>query len=183
MKRLNLKNSYYYRDVSPLWRIIVLDTVDVSVDREESHSNHALAIEWLKENRHRANAVEWNGGIGPEQLHWLKNVLEETKKEERLAIVCGHIPIVSGTKSEQHTVWDSDVIVELFAAFQTTVKAYFAGHYHEGCYAFKDNIHYVTFEAVLDADHDDGSCGVVLLHKDHIKVEGNGTMTSRTLVL
>lgn len=177
------KSTYYYRDVSPKWRLIVLDTVDISLDRPKDHPYYQMAVDYLEKHKGEPNAQEWNGGLGPTQLNWLQDLLRETAEQKKFAILCGHLPILSDASFPQHTVWDHKLLVNLIRTYGGAVKAYFCGHYHDGGYAFKDGIHHVTFEAVLDADDADGSCGVVELHDSKIAIKGIGTMTSRLLEL
>lgn len=173
--------THYFRDLSPKWRLIVLDTVDVSLDRQEDHPHYQQAKAYLETHHGEPNAKEWNGGLGPDQINWLQDLLRDTAEQQKYAIVCGHMPILAEASFPQHTVWDSTLLVNLIRTYRCAVKAYFCGHYHEGGYAMKDGIHHVTFEAILDADNDDGSCGVVELHDSKIIINGMGIMTSRVL--
>lgn len=175
------KGTYYYRDLSPKWRLIVLDTVDVSFDRPKDDPCHQLALEYLEKHKGEPNAFRWNGGISPDQLSWLQDLLRDTTEVGKLAIVCGHLPIVGEAAIDRYTVWDSNILVNLFRTYSGAVKAYFAGHYHMGGYALNHGIHHVTFESILDSKAEVGSYGVIELHESHIIVTGHGDMSSRKL--
>lgn len=183
-RKLKLEaKGYYFRELSPKWRLIVIDTVDVSVSRGEDHARQREAWEYLESHKGEPNARTWNGGLGQEQLDWLEDVLLLTAGQGKLAIICGHIPILVEASEPKGVVFDNVVVGGLLSAHNSVVKAYFCGHHHPGGYAYKNGIHHVTFEAVLDADHEEGSCGVVELHGSRIVIKGNGTMTSRILPL
>lgn len=173
--------TYYFKDVSEKWRIIVLDSVDLSVHREESHPLRAAARKYLDEHVDDANAKDWNSGLGPDQIVWLQDVLRRTAEEGRFAIVCGHHPIVADAALPTHLIWDSAKVAQLLHSNAGTVKAYFCGHYHEGGYAEVGGVHHVTFESVVDSGAE-GACGIVELRDSEIVVVGSGTTTSRRMM-
>lgn len=180
VRRLKLdKGAYYHVDVSDKWRFIMVDTVDMSVSREQGTSLRKLADEYLHDHEGEENAKPWNGGIGPEQMKWLSSTLVDARKKNRFVIVCGHMPILPQAATGMHCAWDSAAIEEVLVQSEV-VKAYFCGHCHEGGYAFCRGIHHVTFEALLDSD-DDGAVGVIELHDEEIVVNGKGLLSSRRL--
>lgn len=184
IEKLGLSPSYYTLDLSDKWRLIGLDTVDLSVDREEGHPHRKLAEEFLREHNGEPNAQPWNGGIGPDQLEWLKKKLSDTRRGGKLAIVCGHLPVYLSKEHgdrPQHVMWNPDSLASIFRQYSDVVKAYFSGHYHQGSYSFRDGVHYVVFESILDSVSDDGAWGVVQLFNDGIVIDGHGDLTSRQL--
>lgn len=177
-------NAYYTFDVSSKWRLIVLDTVDISVDRDTTDPLQKIATDYIAQHPNDKNAQHWNGGLSSAQKLWLKSVLQKTRKEGKLAVVCGHIPILMEDTFgpiPPNALWDFESVASIFDDFKDVVKAYFAGHYHQGGYVQKNGIHYVIFESVLDSQHQDGSCGLVHLFDDGIEITGHGEMTSRHL--
>lgn len=177
------REGYYSQNLSPLWRLIVLDTVDVSVRRTEHPLHKRQAEQYLIDHKGEANAKKWNGGLGKSQLEWLERTLKLTASEGRLAIVCGHIPIVAKAAVPDGVIYDNRSVERLLSSHSGCVKAYFCGHHHAGGYEYETAIHHVTFEGVLDADHEDGAFGVIELHKTRIVIDGKGTMTSRVLAI
>lgn len=173
--------TYYYRDLSTKWRLIVLDTVDVSLDRPRDHPYYAQALEYLDKHKGEPNAQEWNGGLSADQLNWLQDILRDTAEAGKFAVVCGHLPVASEAAFPAHILWDKKMVTDLFRVYSGAVKAYFAGHFHDGGYCLKDGVHHVTFEAILDSDHRDGSFGIVELHDSEIIIKGSGDMSSRNL--
>lgn len=181
---LRMRESYYRRDVSAGWTVVVLDMLDVSVMRAAGHALRQAAESYLRAHAGDRNAVDWNGTIGPEQTRWLHDVLEHCRTAGRNAVVCGHVPLAMPDAFGNTPVfeaWNAEAIVGVLDDFSDVVKAAFAGHFHEGCYVRKRGIHYVTFESVLDSQSDDGAWGLVELFDSAIVVHGHGDLTSRTL--
>lgn len=174
--------TYYYRDVSERWRLVVLDTVEICVGRGEGQKNYRRAVEYIAAHVNDANTKEWNGGLDHTQVEWLERVLRDTKENGKWAVVCGHLPVAVEAALEKATVWERDMLKEVLEK-DGVVKAYFAGHHHEGGYAKVGGIHHVTFEALLDAEHEMGAVGVVELGTETIEIKGHGKMTSRFLEL
>lgn len=181
-RRLNLeKPGYYFRDLSPLWRLVILDTVEISVWRKKHQELQRQASQYLKDHAGEPNAQRWNGGLGKDQIDWMHNILDSTKREGKFAVVCGHIPVVAEAAVPGGVVYSSHYVEKQLSRHTGCVKAYFSGHYHAGGYAYRCGIHHVTFEGLLDADHHDGAFGIVELHRNKIVINGEGTMTSRVL--
>lgn len=181
---LGLARAYYAHELSARWRLVVLDTVDVGVDREEGHPMRVLADDFLKKHADEHNANPWNGGVGPEQLEWLADTLQGTRADGKLAIVCGHMPIFMEEEHgavPQHSMWTRSVVGDLLTRNRDVVKAYFCGHYHQGAYVQKDEVHYVTFESIVDSQSELGSWAVVDLYDDGVVIDGHGDTTSRIL--
>lgn len=183
LDKLQLKaGTYYYRDLAERWRVVVLDTVEICVGRGKDHENHRRALQYMAAHNGEPNAREWNGGLGCKQVEWLEHVLRETKESGRWAVVCGHLPVVVEAALEKATIWERDMLRNVLERYGV-VKAYFAGHHHEGGYAKVAGIHHVTFEGLLDAEHDMGAVGVIELGTEMIEIKGHGKLTSRVLDL
>ncbi|CAN8074125.1 unnamed protein product [Agarophyton chilense] len=180
LERLGIKSAYYTKDYGD-WRVIVVDTVEVSVHRDDHQQYAQQAREFLRQNQNLPNAKDWNGGLSSEQKSWLCATLSNTSALGMKAIVCGHLPILPEEHYQMHVVWESQWFVDLFTEYKHVVKAYFAGHFHEGGYVLKNGVHYITCESILDSKSPDGSAGIVELWSDRIEVHGYGDMTSRKL--
>ena len=172
---LKMKRGYYARDL-PGWTVIVIDTVDISV-HSHLEENQRLAKEFMETHKDADNANDWNGGLSETQLTWLREELDSAKNAGRNVLVCGHIPMFC-TNTTKHVIYHYEELHKLFV--EKGVKAYFAGHYHDGDYVRKDGIHYVTFESIIDSS-EKGSWGIIELCQDCIVVEGHGDMTPRRL--
>lgn len=179
---LSSSGSYYVKDLSPRWRLISLDTVEISISRENQSPEFSLAREYILKHSGEINAQEWNGGLSAKQLQWLVEVLQETKRRGMWAIVVGHIPLAPEAALEKATMWGREEVMKAMER-SGVVKAYFAGHHHMGGYAQVRGVHHVTFESILDSTHKVGAFGVVELREDRIVIDGIGDLTSRVLQL
>ena len=175
---MNTTGTYYSYQLSSQWRLLVLDTVEVSVQRDRTC---VQASEYLQKHEKEPNAKPWNGTISETQKTWLKEELERTRAEECFVLVCGHLPLLKEAAIEMLVMWNHDDIMGLLEEYKDTAKAYFAGHHHGGGYAEKNGIHHVTFEALIDSKVDDGAYAFVTLKNNEIVIEGYGSTTSRTL--
>lgn len=175
---MNTTGTYYSYDLSSRWRLLVLDTVEVSVQRDPTCMQ---ALEYLRTHEHEPNAKPWNGTISETQRAWLKEELKQARTKGCFIIVCGHLPLVKEAAIEMLVMWNHNDIVELLEEYKDTVKAYFAGHHHGGGYAERNRIHHVTFEGLIDSKVDDGAYAFVTLKDDEIVIEGYGATTSRKL--
>ena len=52
--------------------------------------------------------VPFNGGLGKNQLKWLKNQLSEAYQKKQLVCLFGHIPITKNNCSSKCILWDSE---------------------------------------------------------------------------
>ncbi|KAI0560655.1 Metallophosphoesterase [Gracilaria domingensis] len=181
LSKFGIETAYYTKDYGD-WRVIVLDTVEVSVHRVDHPQYAEEAKQFLQQNQSLPNAKDWNGGLSSEQKSWLRAILSDTAKQGMKAIVCGHLPIAPEEQYQMHVIWDGQWLTDLFSEYKHVVKAYFAGHYHEGGYLLNNGIHYVTCESILDSESPEGSAAIVELWPDRIVISGHGDMTSRKLL-
>lgn len=175
---LDMPNQYYdFKQKN--FRFIVLDTNDLSLyanpkDSEKYQQSQEMYNAIKAEGA--SNAQTWNGGVGDEQLEWLRSVLKKSAKTNEQVIVIGHMPLYP---ENNHNVWnDKDVIKELEAA--GNVVAYFNGHNHAGNYGFKNGIHYVNLKGMVETA-DTNSYSIVRVFKDHIELDGFGREPDREL--
>lgn len=174
--RLQLdKSSYYTKQLSQNWRLIVLDTMDKSVLYPQEDPRLQNGMDYLNNHTGDPNAVVWNGGIGPDQLKWLQQNLQTARQENMNVLVAGHHPFAAEAASAEHVGWDSSLILDLLGEFSCTVRAYIAGHFHSGGYALIQSVHHITFPAVLDSD-ESNAYAFLHLHSDRIAVEGRGAL-------
>ncbi|WP_264738900.1 metallophosphoesterase [Cytobacillus firmus] len=174
---LDMPNQYYdfkYKN----WRFVVLDTNDLSLYANPVGSEKYKEAQAMYEslaNKNEINAQTWNGGVSDEQLTWLRGVLDKAAQRQEKVIVLSHMPV---TPENEHNVWnDEAVISELEAA--GNVVAYFNGHNHAGNYAYKNGIHFVNFQGMVDTEIN--SYSIVRVYKDHIEIDGYGREQDRVL--
>ena len=174
--RLGLKEGYYRVDLGK-WSLIVLNGDDLSYfapqTRAQKEERNEM-VSGLYSGIH-FNGMIWNGGIGREQMKWLKEQLTEARIAGRNVIVLCHFPLFS---RKDHTLYNNS---ELFAvlAGNASVKAYFCGHFHSGNYQEKQGIHLVNFKGMVNTTVN--SFSVVTLTADSILIRGYGREPDRRL--
>jgi len=179
--RLGMERAWYDFAVRG-WRLVILDGMDISVaGRAGGTAEHDAAAEWLRKNADRPNAKDWNGAIGRNQLNWLRGVLARARERRERVIVFCHLPVLRESSTEQHVAWNCD---EIRASLEESgvVAAYLNGHDHNGGYAERDGIHYVTFPGMVESGVKN-SYTLVDVFADRLQLRGSGTAASRTLAL
>lgn len=172
-ERLRLSAPFYATDLSPHWRLVVLDTVHVSVDRPQGDARRAEAYAYLLAHDGEPNAVPWNGGLGSTQTAWLRTELQAARTRGLRVLVAGHHPVAVEAAGPEHLMWAAGEVRSIFAEYRDVVACYFAGHYHSGGRALLDGVEHVTFPAVLDSD-ETNAFAFVTLSRDRIDIEGVG---------
>ncbi|MDO5553413.1 MAG: metallophosphoesterase [Planctomycetia bacterium] len=140
----------------------------------------------------------WNGTFSPKQLQWLRDELNTAQKENWRVLLCSHFPLYAQANTIQRaaafgplanvgiyfslmgvSAWNGQEMLSLIEAFPC-VKAWFAGHLHEGSYGLRKNIHHVTFRGMVEAEPNAWS--IITLAKNSIKIDGFGTEPDRELI-
>ncbi|MFZ2055635.1 MAG: metallophosphoesterase [Candidatus Aminicenantales bacterium] len=174
---LGLKDSYYAFSKGD-WLFIVLDGFELRfpfpADETLRRESEALYT-WLRAEG-KEHAQRWNGGIGLEQLSFLERQLGQAQKSKKNAIVICHFPVLPESAGN---LWNDAEVVALLEK-HPPVKAFLCGHNHAGDYAFRNGIHYLTFQGMVETP-DQNAFAVVTLEKNVIRVQGFGRETSRTL--
>lgn len=177
--KMNLteKNRYYsFKEKN--WRFIVLDGNDLSfhgsLDSIKKQQTDSLYNSLLKDSL--PYLQKWNGGLSNKQLSWVKNELElATKNNEYVGFYC-HFPVYP---LDSHNLWNTNDLLSLIDRYEC-VKAYFNGHNHAGAYKKVNDVHYLTFKAMVNTE-DQSSYAIVSFNKDSIIIEGVGREISRKL--
>ncbi|MFK7925643.1 MAG: hypothetical protein AB8H47_27070, partial [Bacteroidia bacterium] len=121
------------------------------------------------------DSPKWNGAIGDEQLKWLEKVLiKASRQREKVALFC-HFPVYP---ENRHNLWNAKEIISLIERYPV-VKAYINGHNHEGNYAQKNGVHYLTLKGMVDTEQT--SYAVIKLLEDAIQINGFGREENRVL--
>ena len=180
---LGLKNGYYDFEVKG-WRFVVIDGMDVSLHGyPRGHAKRKEATKMLAALRDKGvkNAQTWNGGVGKDQLAWLRSTLADaTKKGQQVVLNC-HFPILLEASSEHHLLWNHAEVLELIEGFPC-VTAWFNGHDHGGGYAAHNGIHHVTFAGMVEAPKKN-AYSVVEVRADKLVVQGIGKQKNLELAL
>ena len=144
--KMGLKDRYYTFEKGN-WKFIALDGNDISTYAWPKNSDqHKESMKIYKE-KYKGKAT-WNGGIGKEQISWLKKELAESEKKKQNVILYCHFPVYP---KDPHNLWNAEEIIAVLEQY-SCVKAYINGHNHKGHYGVKKGIHYVTLKGMVDTE-------------------------------
>eukprot|EP00171_Calliarthron_tuberculosum_P003433 IDg3433t1 len=172
--------AHYTTDLSASWRLIVLDTMALSL-HSPTEADAAIARSHIEAHAEHLNATGYNGGLGEAQTTWLRAELVRARATSVNIIVAAHHPFALEVAPAKLLAWNKQDFLALLTEFRGTVRAVFTGHYHYGGYGLIDDVHHVGFESILDSQSEFGSHGIVYLHDDRIEIVGVGDMSSRIL--
>jgi hypothetical protein len=170
------RRGSYYEFKEPGWRFLVLNGMDVSVASPEG----AAILRQLKDAK-AANAQDWNGAVGDAQLAWLKDRLAQAASARERVVAFCHFPILTESSTPAHLLWNHDAVRQVLEA-SPAVAGWFNGHDHNGGYAERKGVHFVTFPGLVESGARN-SYTVVQVYKDRIELHGSGSAPSRTLRL
>jgi len=177
--KLPLPKSYYQFS-QPGYRFIVIDGNDISLycnaaNGDERQQAEAILTRLSAEQQPQAQS--WNGAVGEQQLVWLEQTLQQAREQGETILVFGHFPLAP---INRHNLWNSDTLVDLFCRYQ--VRAYFAGHDHQGGYTRIGSTDFITLKGMVDGA-DRLPFAMVELKNGELTVNGYGPEISRVLPL
>ncbi|MCX8036896.1 MAG: metallophosphoesterase [Candidatus Sumerlaeia bacterium] len=170
----------YYDFAHKGWRFVALNGTDVSLLAHRPGTlEYQRAMQWLAQlkGRKAVNAYEWNSGIGPEQVQWLKAALDRATNAGEKAIVFCHYPVFPVSS---HVLWNHVEVAGVLEASPATVL-YLAGHKHDGDYGVRNGVHYLTLRGMVETPQT--AYSVFQVSPDQIRVVGFGREASRELPL
>ena len=172
-------NQRYYSFVEQDWRFIVLDGNDLSyqgaITPEKLAQTDSLFT--LLSESDPPNLQTWNGGLSRAQLQWVESELLLAKEnKENVGFYC-HFPVLGEDKV--HRLWNSTQLISLIDKYPN-VKFYFNGHNHNGDYAERKGVHYLTFKGMVETDNTSAFANVRIT-TDSILIKGYGREPSRRL--
>jgi len=186
--------SYYSFSPSPGWRVVVLDTFDVSLlGWPQGHPHTQIATNILglmnpNENKNMPDGLEgparrfvgFGGGVGAPQLAWLKRTLARAGRQGEKVLVMSHCPVMPGTAAPVCLMWNYEEVLEVLrAAPRGCVVATFSGHTHEDGYLRDDwGIHHRCLVAPLETPPGTAAHGQVVVYGDRLEIEGVGALGS-----
>ena len=175
---MGLKRSYrsYNRNG---WRFILADGTETGVIRFEKGTREYDAnrrmLDKLKAEG-ATNAFEWNGGIGPGQMKWIRKNLEKAEKKGERVILCCHFPLNPEKASE--LLLNTPEVKELIEKYPA-VFAWLNGHVHVSRFIRENGVNYVSFRGMVEKE--DNAFAIVFVYKDHLDIKGYGKEESRIL--
>ncbi|CAM3415005.1 hypothetical protein BS639_17585 [Rouxiella silvae] len=168
----------YYQFGQPGYRFIVIDGNDHSLYCNEGNGNERQRAQATLESLIAEGAMQaqsWNGGVGSQQLQWLEQTLSHAQAQQETVLVFGHYPLAPDNK---HNLWNCKTVVELLCRYG--VRAYFAGHDHEGGYARIGGTDFITLKGMVDGA-DRLPFALVELKAGEMTINGYGPEISRVL--
>ncbi|XP_068120061.1 manganese-dependent ADP-ribose/CDP-alcohol diphosphatase-like [Hyperolius riggenbachi] len=183
--------DYYAYHFSPHSKFcfILVDTYDLSVlGRRQDCQRYLDSWDFVDQVMEDQNGlddrhlVEFNGGMGAEQLSWLDERLGYCDRHDERAIVAGHVPVHPKAKRSDCLAWNYRDILRVLQSHRSVV-AYFAGHDHSGGYHLDSRgIHHITMEGVVESPPDSNAFGTVDVYEDRMVLRGRGRVRSRHLM-
>jgi manganese-dependent ADP-ribose/CDP-alcohol diphosphatase len=180
-KRLPLEtpgNKGYYSFPVHNIRFIFLDGNEISTyaaPNKNAVKNAETYISNLKESGSR-NAINWNGGIGPKQLSWLKEELDQASQNNEKVIIFCHFPVYP---DDIHNLLNYNDITPVLSNYNNII-AWFAGHNHSGNYGNFNMIHFVTMKGMVETGKST-SYAVVRVYENKVWINGFGREITRIL--
>jgi predicted phosphodiesterase len=176
--KLNLAETWYSFTKND-WHFIFLNGNDITF-----HSNNPEIVQQAAEitdklkKEGKPNLHTWNGGIGQNQLKWLKNELQNSKtKNLKVAVFC-HYPLLP---FEAHALWNSEEVLTILTQYNG-VKLYLNGHNHAGNYVFQNGIHFVNLKGMVETEKEN-AFSVINFTDKQIEIVGFGREGSRILTI
>lgn len=171
------------------WRVLVLDAYQESIiGLEEGDPRRAAALrtlakhnpndlvhgdDWFRGVHGEARRfVPYNGGLGQEQLRWLRTELAAAAKADERVVVLSHVVLHPAACDGTTMAWDYHKALEAIRS-SGRVVAVLCGHDHKGRYHLDESgVHHLTFCSPLNRGAD-GSChGLVRIHNDRLELQG-----------
>jgi len=183
LQRLEMPAAWY-DFTAPGYRFLVLDGMDLSVNRNSraqgaAQSDLALAMFDSLRTAKAVNANDWNGAVSQTQLDWLRQRLKLAAVNRERVIAFCHFPVLREASTPAHLLWNHEAVRRILDS-EPAVIAWFNGHDHSGGYAAAGGIHHVTFPGMVESGAQN-SYSLVRLDAARINIEGTGTATSRSL--
>ena len=173
LNTLGLKTGNYSFE-SGNYKFIVLNGNGLSFNAYDADS----AMYQLSESYYESLSCEsewWNGAIDKPQMEWFKEELESAEYSGKSVIVFCHYPLLG---EDRFLLWNSSSVIELLEQF-SCVKAWLNGHYHEGNYSVKNNIHYLTMKGMVQFEQ--LTFSIAELSGNSLQIRGFGAEECRLL--
>jgi len=182
---LKLQSAYYAVDLYPGWRLVVLDTTDLSTHGgwAAGSPQEVEALAYLNAHQGDVRMKRWNGGTGDAQTAWLRSQLARAEADGVRVIVASHHALAPGSCRETHRCWNGEELAALCVASPAFALA-LAGHDHPGGFALYRGRPFATIQALLEASEERNAYAVLHVFEDRMVIDGVGTeVTSRLISL
>lgn len=170
----------YYSVIRGSWHFLFLDGTDVALWRQAADDPATAEARRIMEGAEAAGkpqAKKWNGGIGKEQMVWIKAELDAAKEAGRRVIAFNHYPAIPAGNG--YNLWNAEELVSLFGEYDH-IAAYMNGHNHRGNYGIHGGCHYVNFKGMVETEKE-SAYATVRCYADRLEIEGYGLEPDRGL--
>lgn len=178
-EKMNNKNGYHAFEIGNMV-FMVVNGMDVSVGgHPEGTKNHEQALQMMAglESSGANNVKPWNGGVGKEQLEWMKSIVAKAEKEGKKVIAFCHYPLLP--ENGLHLLNHQEVLDSI--GDSPAMVAWFSGHHHSGNYLEDANgMHHLTFLGMVEAASP-ALGAIVTVNKDNLIIHGIGDEEDRVL--
>ena len=173
-KKLGMPAKYYDFKIKN-WRFVCLDGNDLSfIAYPKGSKRYQESEAYYHEQKIRS--PKWNGGVGAEQMSWVRKVLQAAEGSQEKVILFSHFPVYP---QDPHNLWNAKEVIKLLEEF-SCVKAYINGHNHKGKYGIKGGIHYLTCKGMVDSETT--AYSIVRVYHDRLELSGYGRETKLKLM-
>lgn len=131
MKGLHLQNPYYSFLPAQGWRVVVLNSAELCQEAVDTSKNDTSTLQKLVSDRGRPTH-HYHGAIGPEQMAWFQNQIEDARVKQERVIVLSHYPLADGAARSTHVLANTDDVRAICESYNTPVVLCIAGHDHLG---------------------------------------------------
>ncbi len=180
------------------WRFIILFGLELGYPTAMSKKEEENVRKLQEQYRLKTGKLpfSWNGCLSKKQLQWFEKELTEADRLQEKVLVFSHFPLFSYARTVEGfpnlgsvgnmgiyfsklgvSTWNGMDVLDIMDRHMS-VKAYFAGHLHEGGFGTRKNVHHVTFKGVVESKN---AYAIVTLEENMIRIEGFGEEPSRTL--
>jgi manganese-dependent ADP-ribose/CDP-alcohol diphosphatase len=168
----------YYSIVYRKFRFIFMNGNEISVYSSAGKTLIMQAEKYIAgmKKKGEINAIEWNGGIGSEQLLWISGQLDDAAASDQKVIMICHFPVAP---ENIHNLLNYREVLDKISKYHNII-AWFSGHNHEGNYVRLNNIHHVTFKGMVETK-DKNSFAIIDVTDNKLIVKGFGREDTREL--
>ncbi|CAI5501010.1 unnamed protein product [Closterium sp. Naga37s-1] len=137
LSSLHLASPYYSTTLPNHWKLLVLDSMDVSLKWPCDSENYQAAEAFLEarraEGQEGGHLVPWNGAVGRAQMEWLLQELRLAEEHGERVVVALHHPVAVGSAPDDLLAWNHQEICDVLVN-SPPVALVLAGRYHPGGY-------------------------------------------------
>jgi manganese-dependent ADP-ribose/CDP-alcohol diphosphatase len=175
-----LSESGYYSFSLNGYRLVFLNGNEISTYASPDQNIIQESEDFIRKLKEEGsvNAIDWNGGIGKEQLTWLDNQLDEASAARQHVLIFCHFPLAP---EDIHNLLNYREVLSHIEN-NSTVIAWINGHNHAGNYAMVNGIYYLTFKGMVETETVN-SFSILEVYRDKILVRGFGNEKDQILYI